>query len=253
MKQDYNFFTLLNACRKLGLKGINLFLQIVTPGSGVATIKLKNYPFPVYIRKNTSDERTFFEIFCSRSYEINYGLMPEVIIDCGANVGYASVFFKTKYPEATIIAIEPELSNFKMLQQNTKQCQNVHLLNCGVWNRATNLEIVDTGEGNWAFETKEVEYENEKTVKAISINDIMERFNLQKIDILKIDIEGAEKEMFEKNFENWLPFTNIIIIEFHDRIRKGSSKSFFKALINYDFSLKRKGENLIFFIENHKK
>src|SRR5215471_7303269 len=252
MKRKLSLLTLLNQCRKLGSDGIKLFFKVVFGGGDIFSIKLKNYPYPIHIRRSTSDIFTFFQIFCARNYDLDYGVMPNVIIDCGANVGYASVFLKKRFPDATIIAIEPEPSNFKMLEKNTAHFENVHLLNCGIWNKTAHLEIVDHGYGHWAFETREVEYEKDRTIEAISIADLMKKFDLAGIDILKIDVEGSEKELFEKNFETWLPATKVIVIELHDKIRKGSAKSFFKALCNYDFILKRKGENIICVLEQAK-
>lgn len=93
------------------------------------------------------------------------------------------------------------------------------------------------GLGKWGFIVEEVDYKNEHTVSAISIIDIMKKFNLDHIAILKVDIEGSEKELFESNIEEWLPKTKVIIIELHDRMKSGTSMSFFKALYNYDYSL----------------
>ena len=74
----------------------------------------------------------------------------------------------------------------------------------------------------------------------------MIEYNFPKIDILKLDIEGSEKELFETNFEDWLPKTKILIIELHDAMKTGCSKSVFNAISKYDFSFSIKGENIIF-------
>jgi hypothetical protein len=73
----------------------------------------------------------------------------------------------------------------------------------------------------------------------------MRQHQCEKIDILKIDIEGSEKELFESDYETWLPKVTTLIIELHDRMREGSSLSFFRALTKYNFRLAVKGENLI--------
>jgi hypothetical protein len=66
------------------------------------------------------------------------------------------------------------------------------------------------------------------------------------IDILKLDIEGSEKEVFETGYEHWLPKINILIIELHDKMKKGCSRAVFNAISKYDFSFDIKGENIIF-------
>ena len=75
--------------------------------------------------------------------------------------------------------------------------------------------------------------------------------NVKKLDILKIDIEGAEHELFKNNYDTWLPNTRCLIIELHDRMRNRSSQNFFKAISKYDFSYSHQGENLVF-INNNK-
>ncbi|MEJ7770217.1 MAG: FkbM family methyltransferase [Chitinophagaceae bacterium] len=228
-----------------GVNGIKFLADRALKKNTVINIVPKNYNHPVFLRNNTSDVEAFWQIFDRLDYELDYGGSPKSIIDCGANAGFASVYLKNKFPDATIIAVEPEPSNFKILSKNTEKYSNIHCLNYGIWNKTTNLEIINMGTGNWGFSTNEVDYENENTIKAISIDEIMVRYNLQQIDILKVDIEGSEKEMFEKNFEKWLPLTKTIVIELHDWMRHGCTKSVFKAIGNYNFSASFKGENLI--------
>lgn len=66
------------------------------------------------------------------------------------------------------------------------------------------------------------------------------------IDILKLDIEGSEKEVFESNYAYWLPRTRAIFLEMHDQMRKGASKAVFKAISEFNFSFSMNHENLIF-------
>jgi len=91
----------------------------------------------------------------------------------------------------------------------------------------------------------ESDISNEHSVQSISVDGLLDEFNIDQIDILKIDIEGSEKELFEKNYEKWLPRTKMIIVELHDVMRWGSSKSFFNAITKYEYSMTIKGENLI--------
>ncbi len=95
--------------------------------------------------------------------------------------------------------------------------------------------------------TESKEY-NSNSTKAISINDLITEYNIETIDILKIDIEGSEKELFEKNFDYWLSKTKLLIIEIHDGMRKGSSKAVFNALNDFEYVMELKGENHIFWI-----
>lgn len=232
--------------KALGLEGLFLLFKRYFKMFKVFEVKIPKCKFPILLRNNTTDITVFYQVFLAQSYNLNYGLNPKTIIDCGANIGLSAVYFANRFPEAKIIAIEPEASNYKLLESNTKKYNNIFCVESGVWNKSTNLIIKEKGLGNWGFVVEEVPYSNKETIPAISINDILERYGIEEIDILKIDIEGSEKEVFEENFEKWLGKTKVLIIELHDGLRKGASNSFFRAISKYDFKMARREENLIF-------
>ena len=235
--------------KRFGYHGVNFIVQKYLKQNKLVTFSHPDYKYPIFIRNNTTDIPTFYQTIYNEDYNIAYDFHPKVIIDCGANIGLATVFFKNKFPEAKIISIEPEQSNFNLLLKNTSKYSDVFCLNGGIWNKATNLVIQDSGKGNWGFRCKETSNSNEFSVRAIPLGEIIKEHNIDCIDILKIDIEGSEKELFESNVENWLPKTRVIIIETHDRINPGASKSFFKAINDYDFSMTHRGENMICFLK----
>jgi len=82
-------------------------------------------------------------------------------------------------------------------------------------------------------------------VPAITMTEIIDKYNIQRIDILKIDIEGAEKELFSYNYESWLPKVRCIVIELHDLYRPGCATAFFKAISNRQFNMFCKGEDIV--------
>lgn len=214
-------------------------------------IYLRGYSQPINLRPKSTDLLTFHQVFTFKEYDFNLRDEPKFIIDAGANIGLASLYFIKKYPNTKIIAVEPEKANFEMLGINSKNHKNIFLYKRALSNRANLvLNVVDRGFGDWGFVTEiesSVSYQNSvDTVQTITIDEIMKENNLDFIDLLKIDIEGGEKELFESNYENWLPRTRNIAIELHDGIKMGSSKSFFKAISSYNFSYQIRGENLLF-------
>lgn len=249
---------ILNSLSKLishydafGIQGIILiFKRFHTKKEKKIEIKPPNIKYPFFLRSGSSDIGIFYQIFLSKSYNLSYGINPNVIVDCGSNIGLSVIFFKNKFPNSTIVAVEPEENNFNLLLKNTEKYSNIHCLKKGIWNKETNLIIKNNNTTNWAFEVEEVDYENENTISAISISELKKKFNLDIIDILKIDIEGSEKELFEENYEQWLPKTKILIIELHDGMKYGASKSFFNAISKYNFHFTIKDENLIFYNKN---
>ena len=208
-------------------------------------ITLKGYKDKIYLRSNSSDSLTFLEIFLTDEYLLNVPITPKFIVDLGANVGLASVYFANKYPNAKIVAVEPEDSNFSLLEKNLQE-YDVQSIKSGIWYRETFLKVVDSGYGEWGFRVEECENPNEG-IKAITVQNILRDSDFDEIDILKIDIEGAERELFSENFEGWLPNVKVLIIEIHDYLGfYGASQSLFKAILKYDFSVYIKGESLVF-------
>jgi FkbM family methyltransferase len=172
-------------------------------------------------------------------------MVPDVIIDCGANIGLSAVWYANTYPDARIIAIEPDSKNFSFLKKNTLAYPNVICLNKAVWPYETSMSIVDKGTGNWSLQTIESTTESVNEVDAVSISDVMDQFKIDFIDILKIDIEGAEKELFSKNYESWLSKTGVIAIELHDNIDENISKVFYSAISGRKYKQYYNGEYLI--------
>jgi len=226
-------------------KGLSLYFQ-KTKKTGVSEVHIPGYTNPVYLRNNSSDWPTFRQIFLRQDYNINLGFTPKTIIDCGANIGLGIVYFKNKYPDAKVVAIEPESGNFELIKKNTEKFKDIHPVKAGVWNRTTNLEIIPGKDnGNWSFSVKETDHPNEKTIPSVCIADLMKQHGINEIDLLKIDIEGAELELFSNNYESWLPRTKALIIETHDQDRRGTTRPFFTTISKYNFSTTISGENFV--------
>ena len=230
----------------LGFKdGIKLFF-LKASGDKNYSVILKSLKHPFTIRGNSSDKLVIDQVFYQKDYEISIDFDPKVIVDCGANIGLASLFFTNKYKDCKIIAVEPEKDNFNLLALNSKPYPNIFLENKGIWSESCHLNIV-SGEDNlpWSFYVEPTVHKTETTIEAIGIAEIIEKYDLKQIDILKIDIEGSEENLFEKNVELWLPYVKVMIIELHDRFKPLSSRPFFEVLSKNDFSIYFKGENII--------
>jgi FkbM family methyltransferase len=225
------------------IRGLLLFLRL---RSSNGKISIPNIQYPVYFRKNTSDLAVMHGVLFANSYGIKLRFQPEVIIDAGANVGYASIAFANQYPGAKIYAIEPDEGNFAMLQKNTRFYPNIHCIQAALWYKKCRIQIKNSGASEWAFIVEELPATSTEGIPSITLNDLMLNERIDTIGILKIDIEGSEKEVFENGFERWLPNTRCVMVEVHDGLKKGTSKAVFKAISQYDFSFKRSGENLVF-------
>ena len=226
------------------VEGMQLYLRLKSKRLGWFKSSKKNINF--FLRNNITDPGIFGQVFIDRQYDYPYNFKPKNIIDAGANIGLASLYFANKFPQANIVSLEPDKENYEMALQNTRDCSKVKMLQKGIWHKQAFLEIIDSNVSNDAFMVQEVEALGAGSIEAIDINTIMQQEGWSNIDILKIDIEGSEKEVFGSNYETWLPRTKVIFVEVHDDMKQGSSKAVFKAISQYNFSFAMKHENLVF-------
>lgn len=185
------------------------------------------------LRVGSTDEACYREIFDLREYHVDFAVDPEAIVDAGANVGLAAVFFAMRFPSARILAIEPEDANFELLLKNVERYPNITPIQAALWNRDESVVVTDPRRGAWAFRTRGAsdrdDLEVAGNVVGLSMETLMHAHGLSKIDLLKIDIEGAEKPVFESS-ATWLDRVGMICIELHDRFAPGCRETFESAL-----------------------
>ena len=237
--------TLTRLIQKFGFSGLIAFTKIKT--GLTKSIQLKGITNKITLRPNSSDITTFKYIFAHGDYEFDFEPKPNVIIDAGANVGLASIYFANKYPTAKIIAVELSPSNFQVLVNNTTHYKNIEEINAGLWPKNETLKFKEEGFSPWGYKVNNKLDGDSISIDSITIPDIIERYSIKKVDLLKIDIEGAEVELFSENYDSWLPRVKYIMIEFHDRSRPESSKTVREALSRFNFrDLGMVGENAVF-------
>jgi len=218
------------------LRGLQLFLQVRASWSnGMISFKIPKLEHKVFLRRRSSDFLVFEEIFIDQIYKLPPTLEANYIIDAGANIGLAALYFQRCFPGAKIISIEPVNENFHLLELNTSKYHNIICYENALWDKKSNLIITNTTEGDWAFMVEETDHEGD--VCAIAVNDILKENPTLKIDIFKMDIEGSEKEVFETGTE-WVSITRNIIVEVHDNKRKGATDAVLSALRGFNFTKK---------------
>ena len=200
-------------------------------------IKLKGYQ-NFYFRKNSSDAEVFTQMFIYRQYEMKVSGAVKTIIDLGGNNGMSAVYFHRQYPEAMIYVLEPDKENFELLKKHTEGLKRIVCLNKAIWkqNGFVNMDLADC----WALKI-DVEKGTHR-VEAITMEVLINDYQIKQIDLLKIDIESSEKEIFESSIE-FLSLTRNLIIELHDWIKPGCAKSFFKALSMFSYTYTINREN----------
>jgi FkbM family methyltransferase len=109
---------------------------------------------PVLLRLPSTDIDAYEQIFVEKQYEFSPGKPPAVIVDAGANIGLASIFFAQRFPSAKIYAIECESSNFAALEANVAPFPNVIPIHAALWDHDGSISVVDPGLGKMGFMTQ---------------------------------------------------------------------------------------------------
>lgn len=194
-----------------------------------------NYPFATRI--NTSDESVYTQVFVEKEYESLLHIKnPKIIIDCGSYIGLSSIWFLTHFLNSKIIALEPDKQNYLLCKRNLQPyLDRATLLNKALWSDSKGVQLhrgTFRDGKDWAVQTKKEIDKDSKFIESIDMQGLIKKYNLSSIDILKIDIEGAEKEVFSSKNMNWLNIVKNIVIEIHS---KECEKKFFSTLKNFTF------------------
>jgi FkbM family methyltransferase len=174
--------------------------------------------FPVFLRLNTSDVCSYRDVLIcqDKSYDPRIpSFSPHTIVDVGAHIGMASLLFARRYPMARIIAVEPEAENFATLVRNVSSYKNIVPVQAALWKEDGEVSLgKSTAHPKGAFAIAE---DGDQRVRAVTMETLMREKELSTIDFLKVDIEGAEKEVFQNC--TWIENVRVMAIELHDRVR----------------------------------
>lgn len=145
------------------------------------------------------DIAPLIEIYVFNEYEWDCGFEPKTILDLGAHYGDTAIYYNAKYPNATIIAVEPEPVNFARLQNNVASFKNIIPVNCAVGpvNSSVTLFRGQNGLGN-SIKRRKLDFGSIEVIQK-TIDTILKEQEIEKVDLLKFDIEGAELDLFRDN------------------------------------------------------
>jgi FkbM family methyltransferase len=197
---------------------------------------------------NTSDLCAYTDVLIcqDKKYDLDeLDFTPTTIVDAGAHIGMASILFACRYPSAKIIAVEPEPSNFALLVRNTSSYKNITPICAALWKEDGEVTLGSSNvHPKGAFQI----VENGKTrVRAVTLDTLMRESGIGSIDILKVDIEGSEREVFAHC--DWIDKVRVIVIELHEHFRAGCRSTVETA--TRDFISVRRGDVTYFLRQHH--
>ncbi|MET0456955.1 MAG: FkbM family methyltransferase [Mycobacterium sp.] len=233
--------------------------RLVSRSSPMVRVPIKGVG-PLTLRLGSSDEPTVRQIFVDGQYDmrcipqwrdierryeeiLHHGRRP-LIVDAGANIGAASLYFAREFPRAKIVAVEPEPSNARLCCENTSAF-DVEVLPMAIGSARGKVSLVDEDCENWAFATRR---SSDGDIAVCTINDIVTNHHGEcDLFLVKIDIEGFESDLFSANVE-WVRDAKIIFIEPHDWLLPGqaTSRNFQRVLAEHEFDVIVSGENLLY-------
>lgn len=228
------------------------------------TLRLPSGPREFHCRDGTSDINVANQAFrdgafelskLKRAWEIKRWLDQQddapLIIDAGANCGSASVWFTSIYPKARILALEPEHSNYNALCDNTADLLNIFPLQAALGSSHGYVSVRHPsggpvpGMGHAAFRTYPVQGDT-GDARIHTMTDLLGMAPDWTPFIAKIDIEGAESDVFSGD-TSWIDKFPVLIVELHDWLypKQRMAQSFLKAVAPLDRDFVLHGEHVV--------
>lgn len=165
------------------------------------------------------------EIFKRENYKIEFSRKDPFIIDCGSNIGLSLIYFKKKYPKANIIGFEPDPVLFEILKKNTTKFSDILLYNKALGSEKGKFNFISEG----GFSGRIIELATGKKTIEVEV-DTLSTFITQKVDFLKIDIEGLEYQVLI-NIKSKLGMVDKIFLEYHSLTKKSQDLDLILALL----------------------
>lgn len=191
---------------------------------GLCEAFLPELPHALQLRCGTSDIENLVQIFLRQEYDFPLdGPTPTRILDLGAYVGYAAVFFANRFPDAQILCVEPVQASFRMLLLNTLPYRNTTHLNAAVWSHGGRLRIAGMHGGDWGYQLAEAAEGDQIAYRCLPVPEIVRMRGWNAADFVKCDIEGAEAALFADPAAEWIGKLDVLAIETHDRMVPNSA------------------------------
>jgi FkbM family methyltransferase len=221
---------------------VKIYLSARLLGRPVS-IKLPNSETAFRLRGGKIDLGSFATFYLG--YPTVSGIKIDTILDGGANIGDSAVLLAQTYNPRLIIAAEPEEENFRQLEINVRHFACIVPMQCALW---TSDSIVNLHEQDGSSVGAAVSLDaGGKIVSARSIESLMKEHKIQGFDLVKLDIEGAEREILQNSENEWLQHCKVLILELHDQLSPGAGMALVGAVSRWgQFQMRQAGEYLVF-------
>ena len=222
--------------KKIGFKvTISYFFQrLLLKKDNLIKLKIPLSVDPIFLRNKSYDTHIFYQIFIKEDLAF-VKKMPHrvnVIIDAGANIGLSTIYLKNIFPNAAILSIEPSAANFEILKRNVANYADIILFKGALMGASQNVSISNPDDNYASFRV--IENNSCGSITAYPISYFIHQFGLEKVDFFKMDIEGSEKDVFEKIDTDTLSKIRAFAIEIHEHIIPGAFELITQKLSMYN-------------------
>lgn len=238
------------------LKTGEILLRRVLGVPGIVSVRIGGSRLEV--RPNDSDLFALSQIFGWQEYNIDAerlsilrktawdwlaaGITP-LIIDGGSNVGYSALYFSSLFPDAYILAIEPDRTSFEILTRHVEANHAIKPIYAALWSHNRGLELKTSNTGSWGNHVAEG-----TGTPSLRLDNLAASIPNARPLIVKLDIEGAEREVIESSPEVFSQ-AKCIVIEPHDFMNLGAAclSPLYRIIASRRVDTILNGENIFFF------
>lgn len=238
------------------LPALNLLLRRAFGMTQAVTVSCG--PYRLDVRPADSDPYVLTQIFTAREYAAHpfwgarlnaiaaalrrAGRVP-VIIDAGANVGYSALFLADQFPDAVVLAVEPDEDCVALIERNCGDHPRIAVVRAALWSHRNGVEVNHPMGESWANRVSDT-----GTTPSVTLEQLLEQVAGAAPLVLKLDIEGAEAEVCAASAAAVAAFP-CIMIEPHDWMLPGSGvlSPLYSAIAGKQMDTVIRGEVLMLF------
>ena len=206
-------------------RSVSLTRDIVRQKQSQSLGKLRWHNRDVFYRPGTTDPLVIQQVLLKGGRKAEYYLPPQfkpgVILDIGSNIGASILYFRSRFPDARIVGFEPQPETFSVLEKNVAGLPNVSVLNCGLGAANARISVPTESINFGAFSTKGRRRGQSAASTSVEcdirrLDDVLRELNIHRVDLIKIDCEGAEADVFAGLSAEILNKCQWIVGELHD-------------------------------------
>lgn len=183
-------------------------------GKKVSSLFFVNGNGRLFFRPATSDIDNILQHFVDCELEMLSDLNPKIVLDVGAYAGYSVKYFREIFPDARIVGIEADKDNFELATRNVTEGENIELVNMALSSQNGVVAVIEGSEGLWSKKVVP-DYSGAHKVEAINLPSLARLLGIEKIDLLKLDVEGTEYSVLLRHGSWVAKNCRTLAVEYH--------------------------------------